>query len=77
MKANETKVEEFLSANKTQFIIPVYQRNYDWSISNCKKLFHDIIYAYKLDKKHFTDTIVYLRGCHSSGFYEDIIIDGQ
>ena len=28
MKANETKVEDFLSSNKTQFVIPVYQRNY-------------------------------------------------
>jgi uncharacterized protein with ParB-like and HNH nuclease domain len=31
MKATETKVEEFLSSPKTQFVIPVYQRNYDWT----------------------------------------------
>jgi uncharacterized protein with ParB-like and HNH nuclease domain len=29
MKANETKVEDFLSSPKTQFVIPVYQRNYE------------------------------------------------
>ena len=33
MKANETKVEDFLALPKTQFVIPVYQRNYDWAIS--------------------------------------------
>jgi uncharacterized protein with ParB-like and HNH nuclease domain len=42
MKANETKVEDFLSSNKTQFVIPVYQRNYDWSIVQCKRLLDDI-----------------------------------
>ena len=31
MKANETKEEDFLSSNRTQFVIPVYQRNYDWT----------------------------------------------
>ncbi len=43
MKANETKVEDFLSANKTQFVIPVYQRNYDWSTIQCKQLLDDIL----------------------------------
>ena len=70
-------VKDLIEKPKRQFIIPVYQRNYDWSISNCKKLFDDIINAYKLDKKHFTGTIVYIRGYHSSRFDEDIIIDGQ
>ena len=43
MKANETKVEDFLSSNKTQFVIPVYQRNYDWSTGQCKQLLDDIL----------------------------------
>jgi uncharacterized protein with ParB-like and HNH nuclease domain len=30
MKATETPLNSFLSQTKTQFIIPVYQRNYDW-----------------------------------------------
>ena len=42
MKATETKIESFLSANKMQFIIPVYQRNYDWTIGQCKQLLDDI-----------------------------------
>ena len=43
MKATETKVEDFLASNKTQFIIPVYQRNYDWTVGQCKQLLDDII----------------------------------
>jgi len=43
MKANETKVEDFLSSNKTQFVIPVYQRNYDLANSQCKQLLDDIL----------------------------------
>ena len=70
-------VKDLIEKPKRQFIIPVYQRNYDWSLTNCKKLFDDIINSYKLDKKHFTGTIVYIRGYHSSKFDEDIIIDGQ
>ena len=41
MKANETRVEDFLSSNKTQFVIPVYQRNYDWTMEpplSCRML---------------------------------------
>ena len=43
MKANETKVEDFLASNKTQFIIPVYQRNYDWTLAECRQFLNDII----------------------------------
>lgn len=43
MKATETKIESFLSANKIQFVIPGYQRNYDWTIGQCKQLLDDFI----------------------------------
>ena len=46
MKANETKIETFLSSNKTQFVIPVYQRNYDWNKIQCEQLFNDIAASY-------------------------------
>ena len=70
-------VKDMIEKSKRQFIVPVYQRNYDWSLSNCKKLFEDIIQAFRNDRKHFTGTIVYIKGYHSSKFDEDIIIDGQ
>ena len=30
-------VKDLIEKPKRQFIIPVYQRNYDWSLANCKK----------------------------------------
>ena len=36
MKANEVSLNNFLSQTKTQFIIPVYQRNYDWTEEQCR-----------------------------------------
>ena len=38
MKANETKIDKFLATNETTFVIPVYQRNYDWKNTECKEL---------------------------------------
>ena len=48
MKVNDTKVEDFLSSNKTQFVIPVYQRNYDWSTGQCKQLLDDILEEFSI-----------------------------
>ncbi|MFN5937373.1 MAG: DUF262 domain-containing protein, partial [Sphingobacteriales bacterium] len=42
MKANEVSLNSVLSQTKTQFIIPVYQRNYDWTEEQCHQLFLDI-----------------------------------
>lgn len=81
MKANETKVEDFLSSNKTQFVIPVYQRNYDWTTGQCKQLFDDIIEV-GINKKmnaHFIGSIVYVHDdvYTASRIKELTIIDGQ
>ncbi|MBF0121370.1 MAG: DUF262 domain-containing protein [Desulfobacterales bacterium] len=81
MKANETKVEDFLSSNKTQFVIPVYQRNYDWSTVQCKQLLDDIIEVgtNKKMNAHFIGSIVYIHDdvYTASRIKELTIIDGQ
>ncbi|MBS1538923.1 MAG: DUF262 domain-containing protein [Bacteroidetes bacterium] len=81
MKANETKVDKFLATNETTFAIPVYQRNYDWSLFQCKQLLHDIIETGKNDKTnaHFIGSIVYVHDdvYTASGLTELTIIDGQ
>lgn len=85
MKANETKIEDFLSSNKTQFVIPVYQRNYDWTTVQCKQLLDDILQV-GLSKDmnmnmnvHFIGSIVYVHDdvYTSSKIKELTIIDGQ
>lgn len=81
MKASETKVEDFLSSNKTQFVIPVYQRNYDWSTSQCKQLLDDILEVGTSKKMnaHFIGSVVYVHDdvYTSSRIKELTIIDGQ
>ena len=81
MKANETKIDDFLASNKTQFVIPVYQRNYDWTIYECKQLLGDILHVGKSKSMnaHFIGSIVYVHDdvYSVSRIKELTIIDGQ
>ena len=60
MKATELKLTDFLSKTDTQFVIPIYQRNYDWKINHCQQLIDDILEAGKQEKVHFIGSIVYV-----------------
>ena len=81
MKANEINLNRFLSQPDTQFVIPVYQRNYDWSNTQCKQLLDDILEAgRKKDvSAHFIGSIVFVHDdvYSASGIRELTIIDGQ
>lgn len=80
MKANEVALTNFLSQNETQFIIPVYQRNYDWTEAQCSQLLHDIIdVGIKKGDTHFIGSIVYIHdGVYTSSEVKQlVIIDGQ
>ncbi len=78
MKANEVKLTEFLSKTDTQFVIPIYQRNYDWKIAHCEQLMNDILYAGETLNMHFIGSIVYIHdGVYSSDIKELVVIDGQ
>ena len=45
-------MNDFIEPNKRQYIIPVYQRNYEWDREQCVKLFEDIVLAFRRDKSH-------------------------
>ena len=81
MKASEINLNRFLSQSDTQFIIPVYQRNYDWSHAQCKQLLDDIleIGTNPNMSAHFIGSIVYVHDdvYSASGIRELSIIDGQ
>ncbi|MCB9336590.1 MAG: DUF262 domain-containing protein [Lewinellaceae bacterium] len=81
MVANQLTLESFLSQNKTQFIIPVYQRNYDWTEQQCSQLFKDIMeVGSKQDHDtHFIGSIVFIHdGVYTSNEVKPlVIIDGQ
>lgn len=70
-------ITNFLSQNGQQYKIPVYQRNYEWSKEQCKKLFEDIVQAAKRNQLHFTGSIVFQPLAPIKGINNSIIIDGQ
>lgn len=77
MKGDAKPLVRFLEGADNRFIIPVYQRNYDWKTDNCKQLFNDLVKVIKDDRKsHFFGSIVssLYEGQGSSEF---LIIDGQ
>lgn len=81
MKANEIKFDRFLAQPDTQFIIPVYQRNYDWTQLQCRQLLDDIFIVGKDESQssHFIGSVVYIHDdvYHVSGIRELSVIDGQ
>lgn len=70
-------INDFIEPNKRQYIIPVYQRNYEWSREQCEKLFEDIIQAYKMDKQHFCGSIVFMPFTAEHNIQYFVIVDGQ
>ena len=77
MRVLNKRFVEFLEGNDKNFVIPVYQRNYDWSKEHCKQLFDDIIQIHKKNfKNHFLGTIVSIYD-EESEKREYLIIDGQ
>lgn len=70
----------FLKGPK-QFIIPIYQRTYSWTLKECGQLWDDIIKTGGNDKVegHFVGSVVYIeRGLYQiSSIPQLLVIDGQ
>ena len=79
MKADTLQLlGDLIGSNKVLFRIPVYQRNYDWSESNCVRLLEDIRSIIDSGEKHFLGTIVYMANDGNDFVLHDYtIIDGQ
>lgn len=80
MKATETRLLDFLKGPK-QFIIPIYQRTYSWTLKQCDQLWRDIIRAATDEtvSVHFVGSIVYIeKGLYQvSAIPQLLVIDGQ
>lgn len=75
MKGNVKGFDQFIEGRKIQFIIPVYQRNYDWKISNCDQLFSDLVeLSHSGRRSHFFGSIV---TASADRGYSQLVIDGQ
>ena len=42
---------KFLDGSDNRYIIPVYQRNYDWKPKQCEQLFNDLVQIIKKDRR--------------------------
>ncbi len=79
MKANEANLFGLLDGRK-QFIIPIYQRTYSWTLKQCQQLFSDILQLAKDESLpgHFIGSIVYIdQGIIRRTFPQLLVIDGQ
>ena len=73
MKGTSKELLKFMEGSDKRFVIPVYQRNYDWKKENCQQLLSDLIDVAKTQRpSHFFGSIV------SKTEGDDyLIIDGQ
>ncbi len=80
MKATEAKLLSYLQKS-CQFIIPIYQRTYSWTIKQCDQLWRDILRAGNDEAVtgHFLGSVVYVeKGLYSvSSIPQLLVIDGQ
>lgn len=80
MKANETKLLNFLQSAK-QYVIPIYQRTYSWLESDCDQLWKDILQAGKNEQQfvHFVGSVVHIEQDESTATLQapKLVIDGQ
>jgi len=79
MKATEVNFLKFLK-QPNQFVIPIYQRTYSWTLKQCQQLWNDIMRAADDEVSgHFIGSVVYIEG----GLYQVasvpqlLVIDGQ
>lgn len=42
MKGSEAKMTAFMEGADKRYVIPVYQRKYDWKNENCRQLYDDL-----------------------------------
>jgi len=81
MEAKAKMIVDFLKTPDVRFVIPVYQRNYDWTTKHCERLLKDILGAGNNEKlkAHFIGSIVYVHdGTYTTTSIKELtIIDGQ
>ncbi|MEB4673520.1 DUF262 domain-containing protein [Enterobacteriaceae bacterium G50] len=80
MKATEARLLDFLKRSQ-QFVIPIYQRTYSWTLEQCRQLWEDVMRAGQRNDipAHFIGSVVYIeQGLYQvSGISPLLVIDGQ
>jgi uncharacterized protein with ParB-like and HNH nuclease domain/predicted transport protein len=80
VQATESNFLQFLKAPK-QFVIPIYQRPYSWTLKQCQQLWSDVLRVAADDSVtgHFIGSIVYIeKGIYQvASIPQLLVIDGQ
>lgn len=80
MKATEANLLTFLQKSP-QFAIPIYQRNYSWTATQCRQLWSDLLRAGRSASiaAHFIGAVVYVKRSQDNVVAQEplMVIDGQ
>lgn len=79
MKAVDRRYHMIINGN-TQFVIPVFQRDYSWSDHQCEQLWKDVVRVGTPQEEilHFLGSVVYVpTGDSFAGYTRWTLIDGQ
>lgn len=79
MKAIDCPFAKIINGT-SQFLIPVFQRDYSWNEAECEQLWRDIlqIASDPTERGHFLGSVVYIStGDTSAAFTRWLLIDGQ
>ncbi|WP_290140152.1 DUF4268 domain-containing protein [uncultured Dubosiella sp.] len=77
MKGEKNALLRFMDGHDKYFVIPVYQRNYNWTIKNCERLFDDLVKVSQENlNSHFFGCIVF-QNVPSGRDIRNSLIDGQ
>jgi hypothetical protein len=79
MKAIDRPFTKIINGS-TQFVIPVFQRDYRWTEAQREKLWRDILHIAQAEtaRGHFIGSVVCVStGDSSAGFTRWLLIDGQ
>ena len=79
MQANDEALYQIVEGSK-QFLIPIFQRTYQWGELNCEALLNDIMKVADSPDgyHHFIGSVVLISSMNSrAGFSQQVVIDGQ
>lgn len=77
MKGSETQLLRLMEGTDKRYVIPVYQRKYDWKVDNCRQLYADLERVIRDGRSHHFFGSMVSQIVPDGSKIEYHIIDGQ
>ena len=77
MKITKTTLLEMLGEAGARYVIPVYQRAYSWTESQCDAFWDDAVQTARDRRPHYTGVSLYRLGRSEGAGRSLILVDGQ